>query len=157
MAASQSTPRGLHPDQIAGAVITAFALYVAWASREYPFGTLAEPGPGYLPFVLALTLAAFGVVLALRGSVARTQQRELRFDDLPHALVLLAVLSAAAYAFERAGYRVTVAMMLFFLLAVIERRNVMVSALLAAGMALGSFYLINDFLRVPLPVGPWGY
>jgi len=156
MAASQSTPRGLHPDQIAGAVITAFALYVAWASREYPFGTLAEPGPGYLPFVLALTLAAFGAVLALRGSVARTQ-RELRFDDLPHALVLLAVLSAAAYAIERAGYRLTVALMLFFLLAVIERRNVMVCALLAAGMALGSFYLINDVLRVPLPLGPWGY
>ena len=154
MAASAST--GARLDQIAGAVITAFALYVAWAAREYPFGTLAEPGPGYLPFVLAIVLAAFGVVLALRGRVVQ-RERQVRFDDLPHALLLIAVLSAAAYAIERAGYRVTVALMLFFLLAVVERRSVIVSALLAAAMALGSFYLINDVLRVPLPLGVWGF
>jgi len=63
----------------------------------------------------------------------------------------------AAYAIERAGYRVTVALMLVFLLAVVERRSVIMSALLAAAMALGSFYLINDVLRVPLPVGAWGF
>jgi hypothetical protein len=154
MAASAST--GARPDQIAGALIAAFGLYVAWSSREYPFGTLAEPGPGYLPFLLALVLAAFGAVLALRGSVVRAE-RHVRFDDLPHALLLLAVLSAAAYAIERAGYRVTVALMLFFLLAIIERRNVVVAALIAAAMALGSFYLINNVLRVPLPLGAWGF
>lgn len=154
MAASASTLARL--DQIAGAVITAFGLYVAWAAREYPFGTLAEPGPGYLPFVLAMVLAAFGALLAVRGRAVSTD-RQVRFDDLPHALLLLAVLSAAAYAIERAGYRVTVALMLVFLLAVVERRSVIMSALLAAAMALGSFYLINNVLRVPLPVGAWGF
>ena len=154
MGASAST--GARLDQIAGALITAFGLSVACASGEYPFGTLAEPGPGYLPCVLALVLAAFGAVLALRGSVVRAD-RQVRFDDLPHALLLLGVLSAAAFAIERAGYRVTVMLMLFFLLAIIERRNVIVSALLAAAMALGSFYLINNVLRVPLPLGVWGF
>ena len=156
MAAPQATPRGLGPDQIAGAVVMAFALYVAWASREYPFGTLAEPGPGYMPFVLALTLAAFGAVLALRASMVRAR-RAVRFDDLPHAMLLIAVLSAAALAIERAGYRLTVALMLLVLLAVVERRNVVVSALLAAAMALGTFHLINDVLRVPLPLSAWGF
>jgi hypothetical protein len=151
-----SSQRGARLDQIAGVAITTFGLYVAWASREYPFGTLAEPGPGYLPFLLALTLAVFGAVLALRGSVVR-MEREVSFGDFPHALLLLAVLSAAAFAIERAGYRVTVALMLFVLLAVIERRNVVISGLLAAGMALGSFYLINDVLRVPLPTGAGGF
>src|SRR5262245_24528916 len=112
-----SAATGARLDQIAGAVIAAFGLYVAWASREYPFGTLAEPGPGYLPFVLALTLAAFGAMLALRGSVVQ-KERPVRFEELPHALLLLAVLSVSALAIERAGYRVTVALMLFFLLAV---------------------------------------
>jgi hypothetical protein len=32
-----------------------------------------------------------------------------------------------------------------------------VSSVLAAAMALASFYLINNVLRVPLPVGAWGY
>ena len=154
MAAPAST--GARVDQIAGVFVTAFGLYVAWASREYPFGTLAEPGPGYLPLVFALVLAAFGAVLTLRGSIVQ-KERQVRFDDLPHALLLLGVLSAAAYAIERAGYRVTVALMLFFLLAVIERCNIIVAALLAAAMALGSFHLINNVLRVPLPLGAWGF
>jgi putative tricarboxylic transport membrane protein len=155
MPASDTSRRGIRLDQIAGAVLVALGLYVAWASGEYPFGTVAEPGPGYLPFVLALVLACFGAILALRGSVVVTERR-VRFNDLPHALLLLAVLGAAAFAIERAGYRLTVVVMLVFLLALVERRSVVVSSLLAAGMAFGSFYLINDVLRVPLPVGPWG-
>src|SRR5262245_66370818 len=93
----RSSWRGARLDQIAGGAIAAFGLYVAWASREYPFGTLAEPGPGYLPFVLALTLAAFGAVLALRGRVVRVE-RAVRFDDLPQAFLLLPVLSATDFA-----------------------------------------------------------
>lgn len=156
MAQVPSQPHGPRWDRRAGFALAAFGLSVAWASREYPFGTLAEPGPGYLPFVLALALAAFGAVLALRGSVVRVE-RPVRFDDLPHALLLAAVLSAAALAIERIGYRSTVALMLFVLLALVERRNPLVSLALAAAMALGSFHLINNVLRVPLPVGPWGY
>ena len=155
MPRSEPLERGARADQIAGAAITAFGFYVAWASLEYPFGTLAEPGPGYLPFVLALTLAGFGAVLALRGSVVGSEPK-VRFDDLPHAALLLAVLSAAAYAIERAGYRLTVGLMLFFLLAVVERRSVVISLALAAAMAAASFYLINNVLRVPLPQGAWG-
>ena len=29
--------------------------------------------------------------------------------------------------------------------------------ILSGGFALGSFYLINDVLRVPLPLGRWGW
>ncbi len=151
-----TSSRRVRTDQIAGGAIAVLGAYVAWASREYPFGTLAEPGPGYLPLVLALTFAAFGVVLALRGSVL-AEVRQVSFADLPHALLLLAVLGAAALSIERAGYRLTVAVMLLFLLAVVERRNVMVAIALAAAMAFGSFYLINNVLRVPLPIGPWGF
>ena len=155
MPAPELPRSGVRIDQIAGAAIAVLGAYVAWASGEYPFGTLAEPGPGSLPFVLALILASFGIALALRASMI-SESRVVSFTDLPHALVLLAVLGAAALSIERAGYRLSVALMLLFLLAVIERRNLLVALSLAAGMAFGSFYLINDVLRVPLPLGPWG-
>lgn len=155
MALPGVSKRAVRIDQMAGAAIAALGFYTAWAAREYPFGTLAEPGPGYLPFVLALIFAAFGVVVAVRGSVV-TERREVSFADFPHAVLLLVVLGAAALAIERLGYRITVAAMLLFLLAVVERRNPIVACLLAAAMSLGSFYLINNLLRVPLPLGPWG-
>jgi hypothetical protein len=155
MAAFDTSKRGVRIEQIAGAAIAALGGYIAWAAREYPFGTLAEPGPGYLPFVLALIFAGFGVVVALRAGIVAIE-RKVSFADFPHAVLLLVVLAAAAASIERLGYRVTVAAMLLFLLAVVERRNPIVSVLLAAVMSLGSFYLINNVLRVPLPLGPWG-
>jgi hypothetical protein len=142
-------------DQIAGALLAVLGGYVAWASTEYPFGTVAEPGPGYLPFVLALVLAAFGLILILRGSVI-ADERMASFGDFPHALLLLIVLGAAAYGIERLGYRLTVASMLIVLLLFIERCRVWLSVAATAFVALGSFYLINNVLRVPLPIGPWG-
>ena len=148
--------RATGTDRIAGGVIALAGAYVAWASGEYPFGTLAEPGPGYLPFVLALILTAFGVVLIARDSVV-TERRAVSFADLPHAALLVAVLGAAAFGIERLGYRLTIALMLAWLLIVIERRGVMLGAAVALVMALGSFDLIHTVLRVPLPLGPWGW
>lgn len=142
-------------DQAAGAALAVLGIYVAWASGDYPFGSVAEPGPGFLPFALGVILAAFGIVLALSGRIACSGPA-VSFSDLPHALLIIAVLCAAALGIERIGYRATVGSMLVFFLVVVERRNAIVSIALAAAMAFGSFYLINNVLRVPLPVGPGG-
>ncbi|MCC6535725.1 MAG: tripartite tricarboxylate transporter TctB family protein [Burkholderiales bacterium] len=148
--------RALGADRIAGAALAVFGIYVAWAALEYPFGSLAEPGPALLPFTLAMALAVFGAVMAMSRHPPQRAQH-LSFAELPHALVILGVLAAAAVGMERIGYRALVLAMLFFLLAVIERRDVRAAGATAAVMAFGTFYLINDVLRVPLPVGPWGW
>lgn len=142
--------------RIAGLVVVLFGAYVAWASREYPFGSIAEPGPGFLPFVLASALAVFGAILVVSGG-ERDASDAPSFADLPHALLVLATLAAAALGIERIGYRAVVAVMLLFFLVLIERRNAAVSLLIALGVAFGSFHLINNVLRVPLPLGPWGW
>ena len=146
----------LGADRSAGLAVAALGGYVAWGSTQYPFGTLAEPGPGMLPLVLASVLMAFGVLLAAseRGAA---QARTIAFADLPHAALVIGLLAAAAVGLERIGYRATVIALLFVFIAVVERRNVLVALAVAAGIAFGSFYLINTLLRVPLPVGPWGF
>ncbi len=148
--------RGLNREHAAGAALAALGLYVAAASREYPFGSIAEPGPGFLPFALGLMLAACGIVVAI-GAFYVAPTRPVPFADLPHALVVLGALAAAAVAIERIGFRATVAVMLLFFLLAIERRQPLVAVALTLAFALGSFHLINDVLRVPLPVGPWGW
>ena len=147
--------RGWNREHAAGAALAALGCYVAAASREYPFGTIAEPGPGFLPFALALMLAACGIVVAI-GACFVAPARPVSFADLPHALVVLSALAAAACAIERLGFRATVVVMLLVFLLAIERRNPLVAVPLTLAFAFGSFHLINDVLRVPLPVGPWG-
>jgi len=148
--------RRYNRDHAAGAAIAALGLYVAVASGEYPFGSVAEPGPGFVPFALGLILGACGLVIAI-GALFVTPTRELSFRDFPHAVVILSALAVAALTIERLGFRSMVLLVLLFFLLVIERRPVLIAAPLAIAVAFGSFYLINDVLRVPLPVGPWGY
>lgn len=46
-----------------------------WIAREYPYGTLIEMGPGFVPSVVALLLAFFGVlILILRGRDVDTEE-----------------------------------------------------------------------------------
>ena len=65
----QRLPR-LSRDLVAGAALTALGLYIALAAREYPFGTVAEPGPGFVPFALGVLLAACGAVLTVASAFA---------------------------------------------------------------------------------------
>jgi ethanolamine transporter EutH len=152
---TSASRRRTRPDQIAGVVTVLLGVYVGFASREYPFGTIAEPGPGFLPLVLAIVLSAFGLVLTISASLIPSERR-ISFEEFPHAVVILAALGAAALAIERMGYRITIGVMVLVFLALIERRNVIGALSIATVMALGSFYLINNVLRVPLPLGPWG-
>jgi hypothetical protein len=148
--------RRFNRDHAAGLALAALGAYVALGAREYPFGSLAEPGPGFLPFALGLMLAVCGGVLALAAAFA-PPERPLGFADLPHAIVILLVLGAAAAGIERLGFRTLVVLMLLFFLLGIERRRALIAVPLALALAFGAFHLINDVLRVPLPLGPWGF
>ncbi|MFZ9529385.1 MAG: hypothetical protein ACO271_07320, partial [Burkholderiales bacterium] len=59
---------GLRSDQISGVVLIAIALVVIWFNREIPVGTLADPGPGYVPLLLACTLGGIGLLVAVMGA-----------------------------------------------------------------------------------------
>jgi drug/metabolite transporter (DMT)-like permease len=147
--------RRLNRDQIAAAALAALGAYVAIAARDYPFGSVAQPGPGFIPFALGVMLAVCGMVMAI-GAAFAPPERTITFRDLPHAAVILLVLVSAALGIERIGFRALVVLMLLFFLLVIERRSPFVAVPLALAVAFGTFHLINDVLRVPLPVGPWG-
>jgi len=158
MQAGSPGPPGVRrrADRVAGVVIAAVGGCIAWVSQEYPFGTLAEPGPGFLPFCLALIFALFGVVLAVAGGRC-TEAHAIEFGEWRHVVTVLAALAASAFAIERIGFRALVLALLLFFLVVVERRNPFVAAAVAAAAAFGTFHLVNDVLRVPLPLGPWGY
>jgi hypothetical protein len=140
-------------DRAAAAALAALGAWAWWAAAAYPAGSLAQPGPGFVPRLLAALLFAFSVVLI----VVSSGKGETRFPELGITLLIVLLLGAATFALERVGYRVTVTAFLFFFLAIVERRPVWLSALLSIGFSLASFYLINDVLRVPLPLNRWGW
>ena len=137
-------------------MLLALALYVGWANLEYPVGSLAEPGPGYLPLILAIFLGAMGLLIALWG-VRSAPLAAMKWTEATRAVVILIACGVATLALERIGYRLTVIALLVFFLGVLERRRPLPVVLVALGFGFASYYVVGDLLHVPLPRSPWGF
>jgi len=146
----------LRSDQFSGLMLLALAIYMAWENRAYPIGTLQEPGPGYVPLLLAVFLGVTGLLIALWGGKS-APLASIQWTETKRAVVILVACGVAIFALERIGYRLTVIALLVFFLGVIERRRPLPVALVALGFGLASYYVVGDLLHVPLPRSPWGF
>jgi putative tricarboxylic transport membrane protein len=142
-------------DRVAGAGLAVFALFVLWQSRALPLGSLANPGPAYMPVALATLLLLGGLTIAVLGRDT-PPFGSLGFGEWRHAVAIFAACAFAALALERLGYRLTILIALLFLLGVVERKRPVVAVIFAATFAAGTFFLFDTLLRVPLPRGPFG-
>jgi len=148
--------RRLKSDQVSGLMLAALAVWIWWLNREFPIGTLAEPGPGYVPLLLAIGLGGIGLMIAAFGGRS-TVLREIRWPEAGRAAVILVACIVATLGLEYIGYRLTIMVFLVFFLGVVERKKPLIVALVAAGFSLISFYVVGVLLKVPLPRGPWGF
>jgi putative tricarboxylic transport membrane protein len=146
----------LTTDRVSGAALVFFSLLVIWESRHLPFGTFRQPGPAYIPVILAALLLILGVCLIFISSRAPSLSL-IRWTEWRHALAILAVSIFSVFALERLGYRLTVLLVLAFLVKVVEKRGWLLSLTFAFTLAFGSFFLFYTVLRVPLPQGPLGF
>ena len=147
---------GLRSDQFSGLMLLALALYVWWENRAYPLGSLQEPGPGYVPLLIALFLGAMGLLIALWGAKS-TPLAAVRWPEAARAAVIVAACAIGTFALEHIGYRLTTIALLIFFLGVLERKRPLPVALVAVGFGFISYYVFGDLLKVPLPVSPWGF
>ncbi|HJS32935.1 MAG TPA: tripartite tricarboxylate transporter TctB family protein [Alphaproteobacteria bacterium] len=141
-------------DRLAGAALIALAGAMAWEATRLPVGSLASPGPGYWPLMLAIALGGFAALVSLSPGGPTVER--IGWKETPRAGVILAACAFAALAIERLGFRLTVFVVLVVLLGIVERRRPAAAIAVALAIALGSFFLFADLLRVPLPRGPAG-
>jgi putative tricarboxylic transport membrane protein len=143
-------------DRVGGAVLGLLALFTLWECRKLPLGTLNNPGPAYVPVLLAALLLFFSVLIVAFG--ARSARiAAVGWSEWKHGAAILGACAFIALALERLGYRLTIFVALVLLLGVLERQKIVTTILFAAGFSIGSFYLFSTLLRVPLPYSPWGY
>ncbi|HEX4996400.1 MAG TPA: tripartite tricarboxylate transporter TctB family protein [Methylomirabilota bacterium] len=142
-------------DRVAGVALVLIGLVTIWESRVFPLGSLHRPGPAYMPVVLAVLLILFGAaVFAMDARVRRLA--EVGWPEWRHALAIFGACAFAAWGLERLGYRLTMAVVVAFLLLVVERKGWALGLALTVVMAWGSFFVFDTLLRVPLPRGPFG-
>ena len=142
-------------------LFAAVAILFIWRSVvEVPLGTLAQPGPGGWPLLICAVLLASSLSLMRRGSGEATPSDDEAASEATSwrgPLVLLGACAFAALAFQPLGYRLTTLAVVLFLLWIVERRGIVVSAAVAIVMSFGSYALLAGLLRVRLPTGILGF
>jgi len=153
---SKKTKTSIGIDRAGGAFLLLLGLYVTWERRVLPLGTAQTPGPGYFPLILAILLIIFGGILILGGKHSRPFEA-IPWAEASHAIPIVGCCVFIALFMEKIGYRISLFVVLGFLLGVVERVNVWVALILTLVLSMGSFWLFDTLLRVPLPRGGWGF
>jgi len=153
-------PAGLFSLGVAtGLLLVATGAFFMWRSYvEIPVGRLHQPGPGAIPMALAALLVALGIGVMI--AEARTEDSEdsgERWSDAGHAALLVAGCAFAALAMEPLGFVLTILCVLLFFLGVVERKPIIPTVLVSAGMSFGSYYLLTKVLKQVLPTGLLGF
>jgi putative tricarboxylic transport membrane protein len=143
-------------DRLSGGFLVLMGLFVVWERRVLPLGTAGHPGPGFVPLLLALLLIVLGAILIIRGKKAQAL-RSVAWPEAPHAMAILACCLFISLFMEEIGYRLTMVVVMGFLFGVMERIKIWLTLILTLGFPLGTFWLFDTLLRVPLPRGWWGF
>ena len=89
-----------------------------------------------------------------RRRPARSQPlAEIDWSDRWHALLVVLITAAGIYAYQRLGFLVTMSLLVFTLLVVVERRNVLIAAAYSIGLTLFAYWLFGKALKAPLERG----
>ena len=146
----------LRADHVAGAAFILLGAAVFALSGDLPFGGLSMPGSGFMPSLVASLLVLFGVLLCARAAESQPL-KEIDWSDAKHAGLVVLITALAIVAYTRLGFIIAMVLMLFALLALIERRNLVKAALYSVAATLIAYALFDKFLKAPLPTGPLGF
>ena len=147
-------------DRTASLLFLASGIYGFTYSVQLPMGRWNEPGPGVFPFAISILLLISGAVWFIRGKGGKAEKGEREkaggfafLRNLATPLKIVGLTALFILVFTRVGYLITSSLYLFILLLWVSRYKVIVSAALAVGIGVGSWYFFAKILAVQLPQG----
>jgi len=146
----------LRTDHVAGGFFILFGLIVFALSGDLPVGRLSMPGAGMMPKLVTALMILFGLALIVRANESMPFA-EMSWGDLRHAAIVTAITAATVLLYERLGFIVTMAAMLFALTALAERRKPLYAAAFSLGVTALTYVLFVYALKTPLEAGVLGF
>ena len=139
-------------DHIAGGAFVAAGVLVLLLSNDLPFGTLASPGAGMLPMLVILLMILFGLALVIQAGASQPIA-DISWGDLPHAAKVTAVAAVAASLYTTLGFVLTMALLLFALVYIVERRGLLASLAFSIPIPIATYVTFEHLLKTPLERG----
>ena len=129
----------------------------AWSSTSLSMGKASRPGPGFLPFGLAIILIILSLALILKswkkesGSVPFWPKRSWLRPLLGVGIFLL-----YAFILGPLGFIFTTFLFLILWMWIIERTHWVTILAISVGVTGVLYFIFEYFLEVPLPAGLLG-
>jgi len=137
-----------------------FGLFVVQQSSvTLSRGTLANPGPGFFPFWLGMSLLCLSALLIIPnlGAAASTEaQHRAKRTKWYMVVIVLGSLLGVGLFIEKLGYLVTTFLLTGILCLDWERRNWKATLLTAALITLACYFAFVVLLKIRLPKGWFG-
>ncbi len=147
--------------QAASVALAATFAYFAFESFQLSLRDALGPGPGFFPFWLGMLGAALAVFLLTQLHLDRVDlgTEALVFDraGVRNAVLVLVGLIVATALLEVVGFRLSMLLLIPYLLVVLDVRNWVAVAICAVAGSFGVYHVFFDLLKVPLPAGIFGF
>jgi len=121
-------------------------------SGDLPFGSVSAPGAGMMPKLAAGLMMLFAAAIAA-GAAKGAPLASVDWSDRHHAALVVLVTAIAVALYQALGFVLTMTALVFSLLVIIERRNLLAAAAYSAGLTLFTYWLFGKALNSPLERG----
>ena len=148
-------------DQWGGLLWLGISIFVCVESIRNDLGTFQSPGPGFLPFCVAVIMGAFSMILIVTSRLER--EWKVKLTDVRKGTewtkVLLVLVSLFLYSaiLPTGGYLVTTFFLMIFLLGVMKGSRIWVQGVTALLIVLSSYVIFYLCLDIKLPKGLIGF
>ena len=123
-------------------------------SYKLGLGTYSSPKPGFFPFLIGILLGGLATATLLAGLFAARPEASRR-SPIPVRRMLALTANVLAYPFllDKAGFIISTAILIGFLLKVLEAKSWWVTVCVAIGVSVITQFFFKGVLRVQLPQG----
>lgn len=142
----------MHERVIAVGLIIFSAIYLL-GSIQLSVGSLAQPGPGFMPAVIATALLV-ATTLNAYHTFKKQQNNEAQEEGLLKPLAIGAVTLSYPFLLRPLNYLTATFLVMFILFRIFRVRTPLFSLLLSLIVTLLSFIIFSRLLGVVLPAGP---
>jgi hypothetical protein len=146
------SPMTVRTDHVAGGAFIAFGIAVFALSGELPFGTLSAPGAGMMPKLAAVLMMVCAAVIIIFGTDS-APFGTVDWSDRWHAVLVVGITAAAAASYQWLGFLITMTLLVFVLLVMVERANVLRAGAYSVALTLAAYWLFGKALKAPLERG----
>lgn len=147
-------------DLVAGIFVGGFGIFVIYEASSLPYYSEFGPGPGLLPLwlgIATLLLALFLVLNSILRSASERGDESQSWVGPGRAMSAWFGLMGSIVLLPRLGFSLSLGLLTFFLVLVLDRRSPWIALNVAVALSLGFHLIFPLALGVSLPTGPWGF